>query len=1414
VVLRDVTTGTGITGTQPSANEAQVFDYTYAGGAGWRFDNDPSTALDRQSWSEWRGYSTLTTTRKKVTGGSITGDRSRTVAVYFRGMDGDKLSGGGTRSVSVSTADGGAQTDHVFLAGRIAETYEQSETGAEWSRTWTGYTAWHTGSAGAAPSGFVNRGGYLVAPNDVKARTTVGGVAAAVKTRTVTDYVSVAPADRGEIWTGVVAAVRDLGDESTTADDRCTGYANHWRTDAWLRAVTQTTSWSGACGSGTQVGRTDTFYDTMTAVTGNVEDAGLSRLDPVKTLTYPSASTAITARASFDSYGRLVDAVDGNGRLSRTSYSPATGIPTTVSVRGPKPDGTTNQDGSPAGFTTTSTLDAGSGLPTAVTDANGGVTSLAYDGLGRLTRVRKPGQQASGHDTAAYAYYVPRSSPTRVTTTTLQSDGSTPVYATLVAYADGWGRPIQTQTPAPTGGGRVLTVTRYDDRGNVYGQSGPVSATGTPGSGWVAVDPATLPAETVNWYDAADRNTVTLQMRNGTEAWRTVRSFNGSASAGPSVYTDPPTGGNVLNKLDARGRVTTINEYRADGTGYAATQLGYDHADRLTTVTSPQGRQSTYGYDWLGRRTTITDPDTGASSSTYDNNGNTLTSTDARGVTVATDYDALNRPTRRYTGTAANPSVLATWVYDTLANGKGSLASATAKITPPGQTGPADYTQAVAGYTADGQPTGATTTIPTGYGAPATSYTESYGYDAAGHVTTAVLPAVGGLPAETVTAAWTALGLPSTLTSTSGGTTTSLVNSTSFDALGRLTGRRWASASGPSRGYGYDQLNRLTSTVTNIGGTGWQNDTYTYTGPDLTRTTDTLAGQRQCYTYDDLRRLNHAWTTNTDCTDPANPNRTYGPSPYDQTWTYDTDNTLTTTTDAAPGTTTTFTTGSATGEPAHAPTTITRTGTGPGTTTLHYDASGYLLTRTPTSGTATTLTWDALHRLTSSTDEAGTTRFAYGPDGDRLIRATPTETTLTLGTTDLVYPADGSTPLARRHYTLAGATVAVRTTTTTGTTTLAWLAADPQASTDTAIDAATGAFTRTRYTPYGTPRTTTPGPHGTGLPTDHGWLGKTLDQTTGLNHLGARYYDTTLDQFTAPDPLLDPTNPRTINPYTYSWGNPIALSDPSGLYATFDPVHGGYTCFDACSSPSPWETGYNPDAPHTPSYGGSPRWNAPPVHPGGAIRGGSSTPLSGPRAFVPPVVAPPVPEAPAGGGAAGGVLKALGWIGGVLLLAGGESPEQRVEETAEAEASLEDEPVNQPDNKNDRNPTYITYLLINKTTGQVYSGRATGYGPPEVILRARLSSHHKIAEGYEPLGNGLEKYAKGTRRFEKRRKDPAYQAIRGREQQLIDNNGGAKSDGGNSGNAIRGVAKYNEQGRTFWSRSNLFFGFLYKYTGY
>ena len=473
---------------------------------------------------------------------------------------------------------------------------------------------------------------------------------------------------------------------------------------------------------------------------------------------------------------------------------------------------------------------------------------------------------------------------------------------------------------------------------------------------------------------------------------------------------------------------------------------------------------------------------------------------------------------------------------------KGKLTSQTAKAPPPGGGTALAFTQSVLGYDKNGQPTASNWSIPVGFGVPnAQNYSETYGYDAAGHVTTLARPDAAGLGAETVTATWNSVGLPQTLATNAATAGGQLVNSTSFDTLGRLTGRQWASSTGPQRSYGYDTLNRLTGITTTAAAVTAQNDTYTYAtnSPDLAKITDNAAGnsgQKQCFNYDDYQRLTRAYTTiNTGCGAFA----AGGPQPYDQTWTFDKDNSIKTFTDTVPGASSTYTIGG-TGQPVHATTAVTGTGAG----TRSYDASGYLTSSTGTG--AQTLTWDAQHQLSTDLKAGVTTRFVYGADGTRLIRQTPTETTLTLAGTDIVFPANGNAAKARRYYTLAGAQVALRDN-TSGTTKKIWLAGDTQNSTSIAIDAATGAVTRTSYTPYGQPRTATPGTLGTGLPTDHGWLGKTLDNTTGLNHLDARYYDATQFTFTAPDPLTTPTDPRSSNPYTYAKGNPITFSDPSGL---------------------------------------------------------------------------------------------------------------------------------------------------------------------------------------------------------------------------------------------------------------------------
>jgi len=91
--------------------------------------------------------------------------------------------------------------------------------------------------------------------------------------------------------------------------------------------------------------------------------------------------------------------------------------------------------------------------------------------------------------------------------------------------------------------------------------------------------------------------------------------------------------------------------------------------------------------------------------------------------------------------------------------------------------------------------------------------------------------------------------------------------------------------------------------------------------------------------------------------------------------------------------------------------------------------------------------------------------------------------------------------------------------------------------------------------------------------------------------------------------------------------------------------------------------------------------------------------------------------------------------------------------------------------------TYQTYTKTNPQTGQVYSGRTSGTGTPEQNVQLRDRAHHMNEEGYGPA--------------ELDQSSASSAAIRGREQQLIDQNGGAQSQGGTSGNAINGISDTN-----------------------
>jgi RHS repeat-associated protein len=103
----------------------------------------------------------------------------------------------------------------------------------------------------------------------------------------------------------------------------------------------------------------------------------------------------------------------------------------------------------------------------------------------------------------------------------------------------------------------------------------------------------------------------------------------------------------------------------------------------------------------------------------------------------------------------------------------------------------------------------------------------------------------------------------------------------------------------------------------------------------------------------------------------------------------------------------------------------------------------------------------------------------------------------------------------------------------------------------------------------------------------------------------------------------------------------------------------------------------------------------------------------------------------------------------------------------------------------DKKVVLATYEKTNPRTGKVYSGRTSIVVPRAVpdsaaalaAVARRDTGHDATQKGYGPAV--LDKFSRDR------------DAIRGREQQLIDFHGGAQSVGGTSGNAINGISDYN-----------------------
>lgn len=224
-------------------------------------------------------------------------------------------------------------------------------------------------------------------------------------------------------------------------------------------------------------------------------------------------------------------------------------------------------------------------------------------------------------------------------------------------YMDGSGRTIQTRTEAETGQFRVSNAA-YDRRGNAYFQTLPYFSSGsnftsisgtylgtltgfdTFGRAYITTPAVqgTFTSGTLTSSNVTNGDTdspvgpVTTAFLDGTDPWSTV-------------VTDPNSKVKKSYR-DAYGRTTKITEVTSGGN--YNTLYNYDLLGNLTNVTDNANNKTFMTYDSLARKTGMTDPDMGTWSYAYDNAGRMTQQVDARGNKLTFSYsDQLGRMTSK-----------------------------------------------------------------------------------------------------------------------------------------------------------------------------------------------------------------------------------------------------------------------------------------------------------------------------------------------------------------------------------------------------------------------------------------------------------------------------------------------------------------------------------------------------------------------------------------------------------------------------------------------------------------------------------------------------------------------------------------------------------------------------------------------
>ena len=460
------------------------------------------------------------------------------------------------------------------------------------------------------------------------------------------------------------------------------------------------------------------------------------------------------------------------------------------------------------------------GQPLRTIDANGLVTTIAYDARMRVTN------RTVGGESTSYAY----DAASQLAQVTLP-DGSFLTYRYDAAHRVTGIQDSQGNKVAYTldlMGNRIIE--------DVLDPSGALSRT------------------KAHVYDSLNRLLQDIGARNQTITY-------GYDNQGNVTSIDGPLAGTVdlkTNTYDALNRLARVTDPNAGQVNY-----GYDARDQLVSVADPRALTTTYAYDGLGNLGQLVSPDTGTATSAYDAAGNVTSVTEAKGQQTRYSYDALNRVTRiQYFSPGPVLKATHSFTYDEGVDQKGRLT----QLVEPGSTTLYSYDQ-------KGRLTSETRTI------NGIAYTTAYTYDAQGRQTSVTYPSgrriayaldgmgrVQGISTEKDGAsqvivsnvAYQPFGSARSYTFGNGQTYTrgfdsdgrvasyTLATQTfavQYDAASRITSLEQAGLPANTNTYGYDVLDRLTSFV---GPSATQAFTYDLVG---NRTSKTAGSASAGYAY-------------------------------------------------------------------------------------------------------------------------------------------------------------------------------------------------------------------------------------------------------------------------------------------------------------------------------------------------------------------------------------------------------------------------------------------------------------------------------------------------------------------------------------------------------------------------------------